>query len=742
MKNITLKLCITFCALVSFATHGQFSESFEALTIPAGWSVINQGDANTWQAIDLSASTQISGHSGTHVMGIVYTTPTAHDDYLVTPAITVAAGVNDRFSFWARSRDPLYPEQIDLLLSTTTATVDEFTTTLQTNIAPPGGSSFYKYTYDLSSYVGQTVYIAFHSTTADLFIFDVDDVVSDALPFCSEPNPTVANITETGADFSWTAIPGSVNYEYVLDTNPADPAGAGTSTTALSYTASSLDANTTYYFHIRNNCDAAGFSMWTTVPALTLPLFNGCLDAPNFGVYPTATFTPTCDGVADDIVLDGYAAEYSNVNVVSGTEYTFASSNPSDYITISTDDGVTATAFSLTPLVWTATTTGVVRFYTHADATCGEEAVNRARSVNCGTFVPLTNDNLADALSVECGNIYTGSTAAATLDEDNAPDGFGADMDAPNVWYSYTGSGVPQTVTVNLCPSAYDTSVLVYTGTSGNLTLVAANDDDATCGVGFTTRSRVSFTSDGTSTYLIAIEGWNPVSSGAYSMEVTCAASNPPASANQTCALSLPVAVNAIDINSDNSFGDVSPVQPSCDLFGSIQDVWFSFVAPTSGTVACLLSPGTIASANFTIYGGDCFALTEVADTCNSDLIAPTTELLTGLTSGNTYYVQVWSNAAEQGTFSLRLTDPSLAANQFDASGFEAFPNPVNHILNLSYNSPITNVTIFNLLGQKVLMKSSTSNISQIDMSDLARGTYMVKIAADNQVNTIKIVKQ
>jgi len=741
MKKITFVMA--FLLTIVTQSNAQFSESFESEALPATWTVLNGGDANTWISIDLSASTTLFAHTGTRVAGIVYTTPTAHDDYLVTPAITVTAGVNDRLSFWGRSRDPLYPEMIDVVLSTTTPTAGAFTVTLESNVSPASGTTFYKYTYDLSAYVGQTVYVGFHSTTADMFIFDIDDVVSDALPFCSEPNPTASAVTESSATISWPASAGSVNYEYVLDENAGDPAGAGTSTTALSYNATSLAANTTYYFHVRSNCDGAGFSSWSTVSFTTMAIFTGCLDATS-GLWPAATYTPTCDGLVDNITAAGYAGEYSNVNVVSGTQYTFASSNPGDYITISADNGATAAAYSITPLVWTATATatGVVRFYTHSSAACGEEEVNRTRSVNCGTFVPLTNDNFADAEAVSCGANYTGSTVTATLDEDNAPDGFGADMDAPNVWYKYTGSGASQTVTLNLCGSGYDTSVLVYTGTSGNLTLVAGNDDDATCGPApADIRSRVSFVSDGTTTYYIAIEGWNVGSVGAYTMDVTCAAVNEPAVANQTCASALTVNVDGVDVGSDNSYGDVSAAQPTCDPFGSIQDVWFSFVAP-SATVDVLVTPTTMTSANFTVYSGDCAVLTEVTGTCNSNLTAATTESLTGLTATNTYYVQVWSSAAEQGTFNLRLTDPNLSTKGFDMTNFKAYPNPVKNILNLSYDKAISNVAVYNVLGQEVITKSVNANLSQIDMSNLAAGTYMVKVASDNQQTTIKVVKE
>ncbi len=355
---------------------------------------------------------------------------------------------------------------------------------------------------------------------------------------------------------------------------------------------------------------------------------------------------------------------------------------------------------------------------------------------------PPANDNLANAIAISCGNNYADNTSAATLDENDAPDGFGADMDAPNVWYTYTGAGAAETVTLNLCNSTYDSSVLVYTGTSGNLTLIAGNDDDNTCGALLTTRSRVSFTSDGLTTYYVAVEGYNVGSVGAFSMDVTCAAVTPPASLNQTCGTSQPLEVDNSDYGSDNSFGDVSAAQPSCDLFGSIQDVWFSFVAPVEGTVDVTVSNGTMTSSNFTVYSGDCSGLIDVANTCNANLTTGATENLTGLIAGEVYHIQVWSNAAEQGTFSLRLSNPSLAVGSFDKSDFNTYPNPVIDVLNIAYSKNITGVEVYNLLGQQVFSQKSDANISQVDLSHLAKGAYMVKMTSENLVNTKKIIKQ
>jgi hypothetical protein len=62
--------------------------------------------------------------------------------------------------------------------------------------------------------------------------------------------------------------------------------------------------------------------------------------------------------------------------------------------------------------------------------------------------------------------------------------------------------------------------------------------------------------------------------------------------------------------------------------------------------------------------------------------------------------------------------------------------------LNLSYTENISGVQIFNLLGQQVMTKAINANQSQIDMSSLATGAYLVKVTADNQVKTIKVFKE
>ena len=75
-------------------------------------------------------------------------------------------------------------------------------------------------------------------------------------------------------------------------------------------------------------------------------------------------------------------------------------------------------------------------------------------------------------------------------------------------------------------------------------------------------------------------------------------------------------------------------------------------------------------------------------------------------------------------------------------SSFVAYPNPVKDVLNLSYSSTITNVKVTNLLGQQVINKNVNDTNVQVNMADLAVGTYIVNISSGDLIHTIKVIKQ
>jgi len=69
--------------------------------------------------------------------------------------------------------------------------------------------------------------------------------------------------------------------------------------------------------------------------------------------------------------------------------------------------------------------------------------------------------------------------------------------------------------------------------------------------------------------------------------------------------------------------------------------------------------------------------------------------------------------------------------------GAKIYPNPVQSILHVAFNSTGTTqkiVSLFNASGQSVLMKQTTESAMQIDVKGLASGTYFIRISNANGV--------
>ena len=82
----------------------------------------------------------------------------------------------------------------------------------------------------------------------------------------------------------------------------------------------------------------------------------------------------------------------------------------------------------------------------------------------------------------------------------------------------------------------------------------------------------------------------------------------------------------------------------------------------------------------------------------------------------------------------------SLADNAIE--GFEMFPNPANNELNISASSNIEGVTVFNMIGQRVIEQSIGSTAQSINVSALQTGVYLIQVTADGQTGTYRFVKK
>jgi hypothetical protein len=87
--------------------------------------------------------------------------------------------------------------------------------------------------------------------------------------------------------------------------------------------------------------------------------------------------------------------------------------------------------------------------------------------------------------------------------------------------------------------------------------------------------------------------------------------------------------------------------------------------------------------------------------------------------------------------------DPTLSSNAFEITTIEMYPNPVkNGYVTISIqNSSSFNVEIYTILGQRVLNQVAEAS-TQLNVSNLKSGLYLVKITEGNQSTTKKLIIQ
>lgn len=113
---------------------------------------------------------------------------------------------------------------------------------------------------------------------------------------------------------------------------------------------------------------------------------------------------------------------------------------------------------------------------------------------------------------------------------------------------------------------------------------------------------------------------------------------------------------------------------------------------------------------------------------------------------------RTWGGSGCNATYNRVMDDswkvavtyqPMLSVVQNNATSFKAYPNPVKDVLNISGNAVISEIIVYNYLGQKVMQQTANEQLVVLNTSQLLAGNYMV-IAKDVEGNqkTLKIVKQ
>ncbi len=245
------------------------------------------------------------------------------------------------------------------------------------------------------------------------------------------------------------------------------------------------------------------------------------------------------------------------------------------------------------------------------------------------------NDNCVGAIAVVCGDSITGETINDSDSGGNA---------ANDEFYSFTGNGTEELVTISLCSGTdYDSLIRIFDDCDLANEL-AINDDF--CGV----QSEVTFLSDGTSTYYIMIEGFG-TNVGNFTMSVSCQA----LAVNDECDNALPIACGeTLTGTTTNATFDASA--PACGgVTITSPGVWYEFTDNTGLITDYTISlcNGTDFDSKLTVYSGTCGSL--VCETANDDACGLQSEVTFQSDGNTTYYILVHGFLNDTGNFSLSV---------------------------------------------------------------------------------------
>ena len=274
--------------------------------------------------------------------------PFANNDWAITPQISL--GTNSQLKFWAKSLTDNYNggERFKVLVSTTNTSTISFTSiSANPYVIPP--LTWTEYTYDLSAYNNQNIYIAIQCVSSDEFVFMLDDVsvtsdVSIAIQTSVDtgtPGQTALNGSGTagykdsssnniitsvvvndannyGCTTASVSRAGTSGVQYGASTNVANfamskqftitPANVlnGSSTITFYFTEAEVAGWETFTGNARSQLFVAKDGVTQEVQSLTIGAFGS-------DVTMTATFTTGVDGVYSFATQASLPAESFNL---------------------------------------------------------------------------------------------------------------------------------------------------------------------------------------------------------------------------------------------------------------------------------------------------------------------------------------------------------------------------------------------------------------------------------------------
>jgi hypothetical protein len=751
----------TGCGLVT-----EFSENFDAaLVFPACWAWIGlEGNAFVEEAF---ATTSMP--NDLYISG--------WDEYQAVVAMRPVSNAGDgthQLRFKARGNyTPGDTVEVGYLTDptddTTFVSVQEFTTT--------SAMVYETFVANLGTYPGANQILAFRHKGVYGYSILIDDVSWEVIPTCLEPTALVfSNIGTDTATVSWTAsvTPPANGYEYYVSTSSTAPTAAATPTGSvgagvLTADLTGLTPGSVHYVWIRSVCSGSDTSIWSDPASFA----TYCIAVTNFTEnFDSSEVFPSCWA---KVGTNGVAF----VNIPVST-----TSPPNNLYIFSSYSGDQAVV-SMRPVSNAGDGTHQLRFKARGNYTAGDtvEVGYLTDPADDTTFVSVqefttTSNTVYDTF---VANLGTAPGANQILAFRHKGD-YGYDILIDDVNWEVIPTCIEPTaltasnLTETTATISWNASVTPpangyeYYYATTNTAPIVATAAIGSVGAGVLTADLTGLTSS--SVYYFWVRSvcsgsdtsmWS--SSGTFT--TACPISAVPYSVDFESAAvpAVPICTSTQNAGTGNDWTVVN--SPGSDFtsktlrygYSSNDDAnaWFytngiTLTGGTSYTIAYKYgNNSSFYTENLKVAYGDA-----PVDTAMTTVLADYPGIVGGTPnfgiveftpaiSGDYYFGFNAYSAADQ--YNLMVDDISiiqtLATPGFEPNKFTYYPNPVKDVLNIGYNKTIAKVAMYNILGQEVLAKTINADQSQINVSYLPKGTYLVKVTAeDGVVKTIKVIKE
>lgn len=787
MKKNTL-LTLLFVAFAS-KSYSQIiaSENFDSAL---DWTVAHTVGSSTnpgWTQVSTGTYPTCNPVAGAGMAKFNSFSVPAGDSYDLTSSAIPFTGGAYRVSF-KMYRDNGYPALGDIIdvYYNTTATSTGGTLLGIVNraigLTPiESANGWYSYTFLIPGNPNGNGYISLLAKSLYGNNIFVDEIKVENVPTCDNPTALISsNITTSSATIGWispTVSPAN-GYEYYYSSTNVTPTLAGIVSGITTANLVGLSPATTYYFWVRSICSSSDVSAWSDSRSFTTACVSVSSFSENFDGVATSTF-PTCWGkvgtigsanlqttnpssapntlymygsgvmpVVKTIQVSNLGAGTNRLKFDMRANYTVGGiieigylTDPNDSTTFIALGSVTTSSLTYSQYVFSPASGAYSEFLAlrhtgtpansvlidnvvwEAIPSCVEPMALVASNVtSTTTMVSWTGPNVAPANGYQYF-ISTSNTAPLTTDAATGSTGAGitmtdlASLTPATTYYVWVRS---------ICSTTDSSSWSSYvTFTTACASIVPAYTQDFTTfppvcwsrlGAGDATTGPT-----GTATGIWAADGFlNVGTTGAikvnlYSLNRIGWMISPTADLSLgNYSVSFDYAVTGWGVTTSSSMGSDDSVK--------------LLMSEDNGITWTVLTTFDITSA-----------VSNVTQTFTTNLssISPNVKFAFLATDG------IVDDTEDYDFFidNFKL-DAALASPTFNSSSFSYYPNPVKNTLNLSYSENISDVSVFNLLGQQVIAKVVNANQSQIDMSHLTSGTYMVKITANNQIKTIKVIKE